>query len=34
MTAEIMTAYEEYRTDCYREGREPASLWAWLEGEE
>ena len=29
-----LRAYEEYKEECYWEGRTPVSLWAWLEGEE
>ncbi len=29
-----LRAYEEYKVECYWEGRTPVSLWAWLEGKE
>lgn len=34
ITVETLRAYEEYKIDCYWEGRTPVSLHAWLEGEE
>lgn len=33
-TVEMLKAYEEYKTDCYWEGRTPVSYYEWLEGKE
>ena len=30
ITDEIALAYDEYCVDCYNEGIQPLSIWAWL----
>ena len=34
MSTEMLWAYEEYRLDCYAEGKTPKPIWAWATGEE
>lgn len=31
ITYEIALAYDEYCVDCYYEGVQPLSIWAWLD---
>lgn len=34
INTDTLRAYEEYKVECYWEGKTPVSLWAWLEGKE